>query len=238
MKVKYNFVNKIINGFKIQFVLVIKMSERVNITIPKDFLLKVDEFSKKEHRKRSELIREALREYMGRRDKNIAVEQRKGPIYSEAKETITVEKIKKISKEKKAELFSIMKVYFKNRPEVIASFIFGSYSTDNATILSDLDVGILLKIDIGKDKYSELLLDISSDLVKLLKMDNIDLVILNRANPILKYEIATKGMAIFEREKEIVDNFKIKSLKYYMDTKKFRNLYQKSIKNFLLENKI
>jgi len=69
-------------------------------------------------------------------------------------------------------------------------------------------------------------------------MDNIDLVILNRANPVLKYEVATKGTAIFEREKEILDNFKIKSLKYYMDTKNFRKLYQKSIKNFLLENKI
>jgi len=217
---------------------VIKMSERVNITIPKDFLSKVDEFSKKEHRKRSELIRESLREYMGRRDKDMAVEQRKGLIYSEAKETITVEKIKKISKEKKAELFSSIRIYFKNRPEVIASFIFGSYSTDDATILSDLDVGILLKIDIVKDRYSELLLDISSDLVRLLKMDNIDLVILNRANPVLKYEIATKGIAIFEREKAVVDNFKIKSLKYYMDTKIFRKLYQKSIKNFLSETKI
>lgn len=214
------------------------MAKRINITIPKDFLSRVDEFSKKEHRKRSELIRESLREYMGRRDKDMAVEQKKGLIYSEAKETITVEKIKKISKEKKAELFSIIRIYFKNSPEVIASFIFGSYSTDNATILSDLDIGILLKTDTGKDKYSELLLDISSDLVRLLKMDNIDLVILNRANPILKYEVATKGTAIFEREKEILDNFKIKSLKYYMDTKKFRNLYQKSIKNFLLENKI
>ncbi|GAG66592.1 unnamed protein product, partial [marine sediment metagenome] len=142
---------------------------------------------------------------------DMAVEQKKGLIYSEAKETITVEKIKKISKEKKAELFSIIRIYFKNSPEVIASFIFGSYSTDNATILSDLDIGILLKTDTGKDKYSELLLDISSDLVRLLKMDNIDLVILNRANPILKYEVATKGTAIFEREKEILDNFKIKS---------------------------
>ncbi|GAH15045.1 unnamed protein product, partial [marine sediment metagenome] len=51
---------------------------------------------------------------MGRRDKDMAVEQKKGLIYSEAKETITVEKIKKISKEKKAELFSIIRIYFKN----------------------------------------------------------------------------------------------------------------------------
>lgn len=41
-------------------------SARVLISVPEDFLKKVDEVAEKEDRSRSELIREALRSYMHR----------------------------------------------------------------------------------------------------------------------------------------------------------------------------
>lgn len=40
------------------------MDTRVNITMPRDFLKQVDGEAKREHRSRSELIREALRAYL------------------------------------------------------------------------------------------------------------------------------------------------------------------------------
>lgn len=44
------------------------MDARINVTMPKAFLRRVDEYSLREHRSRSELIREALRSYMAEQD--------------------------------------------------------------------------------------------------------------------------------------------------------------------------
>lgn len=52
------------------------MSNRVLISMPDDFMKKVDDFAKESMYTRSELIRNALREYMFRRDTlNKAVER-------------------------------------------------------------------------------------------------------------------------------------------------------------------
>ena len=41
------------------------MTTKVMLSIPEEFLAEVDELAQKEHRSRSELIREALRLYLG-----------------------------------------------------------------------------------------------------------------------------------------------------------------------------
>lgn len=43
-------------------------TQTLNIVLPKDLVKKVDEAAKREYRNRSELIREALRIYINRRD--------------------------------------------------------------------------------------------------------------------------------------------------------------------------
>ena len=48
---------------------------KVLISMREDFLDDIDEFAEQEHRSRSELIREALRMYMGRRNKKTNLKQ-------------------------------------------------------------------------------------------------------------------------------------------------------------------
>lgn len=44
-------------------------TQTLNIALPKDFVKKVDEQAKKEYRSRSELIREALKDYLEEKEK-------------------------------------------------------------------------------------------------------------------------------------------------------------------------
>lgn len=52
-------------------------SKRIVITVPDSLLCEVDQFTKIEHRNRSEIVREAIMFYLGERKKELMIEQMK-----------------------------------------------------------------------------------------------------------------------------------------------------------------
>lgn len=86
--------------------------------------------------------------------------------------------------------------YLRNRPDIDFAYLFGSFGKGKRLPLSDVDIGIYLKepVDVQEKK-----MEILGVLMDLLKTDEIDLVILNRA-PL------TLQMKILESKKVIVDN--------------------------------
>ncbi len=94
------------------------------------------------------------------------------------------------------QLISIFEAY----PEIKLVYHFGSRARGSESPLSDYDFAIYLDTE-DKLRMYDIKLDVIVKLSKLLKTDNIDVVVLNLTdNPDLKYMIISEGQLIYEQE--------------------------------------
>jgi Nucleotidyltransferase domain. len=103
---------------------------------------------------------------------------------------------------------------------VIAVYGFGSRTRNEQTSGSDVDVAVLLDSDI--DLKNELLL--RAAVVEQLRRDDVDLVILNTASPLLAWEVVTTGCRLFSRDPDRSDRFEDRTILRYLDTAYLRKL--------------
>lgn len=103
---------------------------------------------------------------------------------------------------------------------------FGSFQTDRFQKQSDLDIAYISKRNLTMDEEISLL----SALVFYFQKDNIDLVNLKKASPLLAYEVACNGRILFETKNRFL-LFKIQASARYIDTKRLRE----ARKNFLAD---
>lgn len=96
--------------------------------------------------------------------------------------------------------------------------LFGSHAKGKAKKSSDIDIGIYLRNEISSRKVRCLM----EDIIHIFKSDKIDIVILNRASPLLLFEIAKNNKLLYERSKDLFLNFKLLSMKRYWEYSKFR----------------
>ena len=108
---------------------------------------------------------------------------------------------------------------------IIFAYIFGSYVQEKMRTNSDVDIAIYLSDKINTETY----LKIKADLSEIFKKE-IDLIILNNATPLLKYQVYKNNILLFTRSKTIESNYKVKTLFEYSDIKKYLDLsYDKTI---------
>jgi predicted nucleotidyltransferase len=81
------------------------------------------------------------------------------------------------------------------RPKIVAAWAFGSAQSGQVGAESDVDIGILVESTLSLDEQ----LDLLANLQKALQFEDIDLVVLNEANPILRFE-AISGRSLFCRD--------------------------------------
>jgi len=101
---------------------------------------------------------------------------------------------------------------WRNTPRVIAAWVFGSAGDGVLREGSDLDIAVLFD---GKPALDELL-TLVAGLQDSLGMDEIDLVVLNGANPILRFE-ALSGRSLFCRDLEKRADFASLTAREYED---------------------
>jgi uncharacterized protein len=80
-------------------------------------------------------------------------------------------------------------------PKVLAAWVFGSAQEGHMRAGSDLDIGVLFGVPPSLDELA----DLRADLQEAVQFDNIDLVVLNAAAPILRFE-AVCGRLLFCRD--------------------------------------
>ena len=121
-----------------------------------------------------------------------------------------------------------LKSYFAGRPEILLAYLFGSAVTKRTHKLSDIDLAIysepILMRELNNKQPYGYQAAILIDLMSLLRRNDIDLVILNRAKPLLAYEIVRSGDNIFCRSENFRTEYEIKTFQKYMDTKKLRDI--------------
>lgn len=108
--------------------------------------------------------------------------------------------------------------YLKNKYSISLLYVFGSYATGKNNGNSDLDIAILLK-----DNYVPMVkLELLGDLNIIFKRDDIDLVILNSASPVLKFQVVKYGAKLYMEDEVDKVNFEAKVVSEYMDMEPFR----------------
>jgi hypothetical protein len=82
-------------------------------------------------------------------------------------------------------------------------YLFGSRATGRARTSSDYDFAAILDKRVSPTEYSHYKLNIISELLRLLKTEHIDLVVLNSDDVplLLKYNIIKEGKVIYDRDK-------------------------------------
>jgi len=121
-------------------------------------------------------------------------------------------------------VISSVKRYFDTLEDVTLVIAFGSFLEGRITPESDLDLGIMFK------KRPELSLrsDIMYEVSKISGLDT-DLVVLNSASPIIKFQILKKGKVIKDCDCRMYNDFYARTIKEYDDLKRIRREQEKNI---------
>ncbi len=120
----------------------------------------------------------------------------------------------------------IISNYLTRQPDVAVAFLFGSEASGRSLPGSDVDLALLFYPD--KEPSPEQLPDIQDQLTALLKKE-VDLVVLNRANPVIRMQILKKGKKIFQRDKKLYSDFFVRTINEYDDLKRVRAVIEKNI---------
>jgi len=103
---------------------------------------------------------------------------------------------------------------FENEKNILVAYLFGSYARGYETVQSDVDIAVL--VSEVPEKPLEYYLHLERKLAEALQKD-VDLVFLNDAPPLLKYQVIKYGRLLFSRGERIRIMFEVKSLSEYLD---------------------
>lgn len=117
---------------------------------------------------------------------------------------------------------------------IIAAYLFGSFAKSRASSGSDIDVAIFLEPNVPRTKYSDIALEITCRLIKCVKHNLIDILVLNSAGPISRHQVFAKGRLIFSRDMKRTLRFKDISIAEYLDFLPFRQRAEKLVKKRIL----
>jgi len=103
-------------------------------------------------------------------------------------------------------IFNKIALYFENRPEVVAVYLFGSYASGHEKKQSDVDLGVLLEERVVSSKRA-LETAYIIGLGKLLRKD-VHIVIMNDAGEGILAQIFKRGRCVFIQNLESLSRFK------------------------------
>ena len=109
---------------------------------------------------------------------------------------------------------------------LMLALLFGSSAFDKAHRNSDIDLAFLFDTPVD-------ILKLTNRVIRLLHTDNIDVVDLRRASPLLKFSAVKNGKVLYEKTPGIFNEFYSLAFRVYVDTKKLRDAQETYIKNSL-----
>ncbi|MBI5971532.1 MAG: nucleotidyltransferase domain-containing protein [Deltaproteobacteria bacterium] len=104
--------------------------------------------------------------------------------------------------------------------------VFGSVAAGKTRGRSDIDIAFLYEDPVD-------ILDLTNRVIRLLRTDDIDIVDLGRASPLLRFSAAKNCKVIYENPPGVFSEFYSLAFRRYVDTKKLRDAGRDAIKDFL-----
>ena len=133
----------------------------------------------------------------------------------------------------KAQIITKLADLFNSIDEVEFAFLFGSTAKGRLTPITDMDVAVYLNDKVDLNSYGRLRIRLIGDVMDILKMNSVDLIILNDCSPLLKYEVQKHGILLVCKNPEKKVEFFVKTIKEYCDTKPMREFQIKASKQRL-----
>jgi len=111
--------------------------------------------------------------------------------------------------------------FFSEHREVLFAYLFGSYASGKLNKLSDIDIALYIDeaAVAGKEYRYGYKAQILSELMLVLHKNEVDLVILNEAPPLLAHRAIYRGELLFSRDDKTRNEFAVRAFNKYMDYK-------------------
>ncbi len=117
-----------------------------------------------------------------------------------------------------------IKRVFGKYEEVLIAYLFGSTATGKKTRLSDIDIAVLLsKMNVNDEFY--LIMELREDITKIIENDDFDLLILNKAPLVLRYQVLKNGKILYSKDEKVRVEFEESTRDMYFDFAPVRNEY-------------
>jgi len=124
------------------------------------------------------------------------------------------------------QIIAELKEFFRERKDVVFSYLFGSIAYNNYNSKSDIDVAVFLK---GKGDHFDKRLELIVDLEKKFKRDA-DVIILNDTKSLfLKYFIIKEGVIVVDKDKDKRTEFEFRAMENYFDYLPISRMYDDAI---------
>jgi predicted nucleotidyltransferase len=115
------------------------------------------------------------------------------------------------------------------RHSVELAYLFGSQARGDAGSLSDVDIAVLFSQDLSTKERFEHLLQLSGELGSLFQRDDVFIVDLGDASPLLRHRVYYEGEVLYCVSENVRVHFEITTLRDYVDTKPLRAIKQKYV---------
>lgn len=117
---------------------------------------------------------------------------------------------------------TLQPVFQKYGKQVLFAYLFGSVARHSSSLLSDIDIAVFLAPD-AKDAYFDTKLSLYADFCRVLKRNDIDVIVLNSStNIVLLDEIVRSGFVLFDSDRDLREQFELKVIHSAIDFKEQR----------------
>jgi predicted nucleotidyltransferase len=113
--------------------------------------------------------------------------------------------------------------------KVVFAYLFGSQTKGEAGPLSDIDIAICFDEAVAWDERFDSRLEVLGDLTDLFRTDDIDLVVLNDAPPLLAHRILREGLLLFCANEKTRVAFETSAVLKYLDWKPYIEKYTREV---------
>ncbi len=124
--------------------------------------------------------------------------------------------------------FDELTSFFKDYRIINVVYLFGSHATKVETVLSDIDLAILVDDSIDSSNFLSTRLELIYEITRILHVDAVDVIILNQSSPLSSYE-AICGDIIFCQDEEKRVDFETKTITRYLDFQLVYEEYEKGL---------
>ncbi len=125
-----------------------------------------------------------------------------------------------------------------DREGVVAAMLIGSQARAAAGPLSDVDVGVWHEPDLDPAARLRLRLDLTSATARALGTEEVDVVLLNGATPLMRHRAIRDGRRLVERDPKARVRLEARALLEYLDTKPLRAELARGLRHRIEEDRL